>query len=594
MLGNLRIKTKLFLLSSLNLLLVFFLGILGFFILNQNAKAIHSVFDESFLPTIHFSKLSRNLQIISNEGYKAAMHNSQIAESKFHLDHSLEIHLSKLQTAQKEVHNEIKILTALNLDKEARNFVSIMEKEFDILEKNGLVPLLEAYKANDFSTANTILSRDFPKSFRNIDASLSSIIERELAFANNQKNQSTTIINFSKLLIIVSLVAALFFSVISSTLFIASINSSLVRASEAVQEISRGNLSVTITKHGRDEIGQFLELIREMANKIARIIAEVRENSDALVSSAKELSETSGVLSQAANEQASSVEQTSASLEEMAATISSNADHASSTDSLARRSAVEIQNGGQAVMETSEAMKKILERIMIIDEIASQTNLLALNATIEAARAGEHGRGFAVVATEVGKLAETSQSAAKEIVSLATKSVSVAETANDMLGVIVPMIQKTANHVQEIASTSDYQKTNVNQISSAMIRLDNITQQTASTAEELSATAEMLEKRSENLINILKFFHQSSVKQESSIQSHQRIKSGPARVDKAIEKPPISKSEPAKTQTPAKQYSTLPTMPGKDVKPRGAMSQGEIKKPDQILNPGDKKDFEKF
>ena len=84
-------------------------------------------------------------------------------------------------------------------------------------------------------------------------------------------------------------------------------------------------------------------------------------------------------------------------------------------------------------------MKSIAEKISIIEEIAYQTNLLALNAAIEAARAGEHGRGFAVVATEVRKLAERSQAAAKEIRCLAASSVQVAERSGNVLDELVPV-----------------------------------------------------------------------------------------------------------------------------------------------------------
>jgi methyl-accepting chemotaxis protein len=153
-----------------------------------------------------------------------------------------------------------------------------------------------------------------------------------------------------------------------------------------------------------------------------------------------------------------------------------------------------------------DAMKSITEKIEIVDEIAYQTNLLALNAAIEAARAGEHGRGFAVVATEVRKLAERSQSAAKEISSLATDSVKVAEHSGKLLDELVPSIQKTAELVQEVAAASREQSAGVAQINKAMTQVDQVTQRNASSAEELSSTAEELASQSEGLLQLMNYF----------------------------------------------------------------------------------------
>jgi hypothetical protein len=77
--------------------------------------------------------------------------------------------------------------------------------------------------------------------------------------------------------------------------------------------------------------------------------------------------------------------------------------------------------GVESLANKSSAIGNI---ISTIDSIARQTNLLALNASIEAARAGEAGRGFAVVAGEIGKLAEQTSNATKEIVAI-IKDISV-------------------------------------------------------------------------------------------------------------------------------------------------------------------------
>src|SRR5260370_17385432 len=117
----------------------------------------------------------------------------------------------------------------------------------------------------------------------------------------------------------------------------------------------------------------------------------------------------------------------------MPASISKNADNSRQLEQSAVKAARDGDESGKAVVETVGAMKAIAEKISIIEEIAYQTNLLALNAAIEAARAGEHGKGFAVVATEVRKLAERSQTAAKEIGGLAASSVKVAERTGHLL-----------------------------------------------------------------------------------------------------------------------------------------------------------------
>ena len=61
------------------------------------------------------------------------------------------------------------------------------------------------------------------------------------------------------------------------------------------------------------------------------------------------------------------------------------------------------------------------------------------------------------MAAEVRKLAERSQAAASEITQLSRSSTEVAERAGDLLGRLVPDIQRTAELVQEINAASQEQ-----------------------------------------------------------------------------------------------------------------------------------------
>jgi methyl-accepting chemotaxis protein len=296
---------------------------------------------------------------------------------------------------------------------------------------------------------------------------------------------------------------------------------SMREMADAAGRIAEGDLTVRIRpRSDRDVLALSLG---NMVAKLSQVIGEVRAGAAALSGASSQVSATSQSLSQGTSEQAASVEETTSSLEQMSASITKNAENSRSMEQMAVKGANDAGESGQAVSDTVAAMADIAEKISIIEEIAYQTNLLALNAAIEAARAGEHGKGFAVVATEVRKLAERSQAAAKEIGGLAGSSVRVAERSGKLLSELVPAIRKTADLVQEVAAASSEQAAGVTQINRALLSVDQVTQRNASASEELASTAEEMAAQAESLQQLVSFFRVHGVEEAPTAP-----RSGPA------------------------------------------------------------------
>jgi len=279
---------------------------------------------------------------------------------------------------------------------------------------------------------------------------------------------------------------------------------SLRKMVAAATAIAGGDLTVKVSAQSeKDVLGNALA---DMVTRLTATMSEIRAGAAGLSSASAQVSSTSQALSQGTSEQAASVEETTSSLEQMSASILQNAENSRQTEQLAVSGSKEAEESGRTVKQTVVAMRNIADKVSIIEEIAYQTNLLALNAAIEAARAGEHGRGFAVVATEVRKLAERSQSAAREISGLAASSVGVAERSGQLLDELVPRIRKTADLVQEVSAASAEQSSGVAQINRAMGQVDQVTQRNASAAEELASTAEEMAAQAEGLQQLVSHF----------------------------------------------------------------------------------------
>lgn len=108
--------------------------------------------------------------------------------------------------------------------------------------------------------------------------------------------------------------------------------------------------------------------------------------------------------------------------------------------------------------------QSIAKSVGLIHGIAEQTKMLALNASIEAAHAGDAGRGFSVVAGEVGKLAEQSSQASKQITTSIYEMENVAGEATDKFRKMVTKLRDNLTLTNEAKIAFDQLMDEINTV----------------------------------------------------------------------------------------------------------------------------------
>ena len=258
-------------------------------------------------------------------------------------------------------------------------------------------------------------------------------------------------------------------------------------------------------------IGFFIN--RFIATSLRQVIDSLAAGSGSITTASAEITVNSRRMAEAAGEQASSLEETSASLEQMSSTTKRNSDNARQANGMADDARAAVEKSRTTMLRMSEAIGQIkgssdqtARIIKTIDEIAFQTNLLALNAAVEAARAGDAGKGFAVVAEEVRNLAQRSAEAARNTSALieqsqkhADKGVAVSQEVAGDLTRIVESVGNLSSLIGEVATASIEQAKGIEQIGSAVTRMDKLTQAGAANAGESASASEDMAARASEL-----------------------------------------------------------------------------------------------
>ena len=236
---------------------------------------------------------------------------------------------------------------------------------------------------------------------------------------------------------------------------------------------------------------------RSITTPISRIMKGLKGSSRQIGDASDHMSAASRSLAEGAGEQSASLQQSSASLEEISAMTRQNAENSHQADLLTTAASRLVQHADGSMKQLAASMEGIARAseaasriVKTIDEIAFQTNLLALNAAVEAARAGQAGAGFSVVAEEVrnlaGRAAAAAASTAELVEGINGKVQGGLKNVRDTAGEFQEVVsgsRKLAELISGIAASSAQQAQGIDQINTAVSRIEQVTQKNATEAE---------------------------------------------------------------------------------------------------------------
>ncbi len=372
------------------------------------------------------------------------------------------------------------------------------------------------------------------KYFDKFRTQIATFIEREQSLMEVRHKRSGATANRAKIVLaggtVLIIVIALAISMLLSHIITKPVN----RAVEIADALANGDMTRRLSVDTKDEVGVLSMALNRIAEDLGKMLTQVMVSSEVLTETSETLSAVSSELVQGAEETstqsttvaggsadmddrmksiAATMEQASTNInmmatatEEMTSTINEIAGNAEKARGISDKAVVQARTTSEQMKELGIAAKDISMVTETIAGISEQTNLLALNATIEAARAGEAGKGFAVVANEIKDLAQQTAAATGEIkakvdgiqsstdnsITHIDQICGVIDDINDIIAMIATAIAEQSATTSEIAE-------NVSQASQGIQEVSGNVGQSATLAGEISDSIATVNQAAEGM-----------------------------------------------------------------------------------------------
>ncbi|MFH0821711.1 MAG: CHASE3 domain-containing protein [Pseudomonadota bacterium] len=357
---------------------------------------------------------------------------------------------------------------------------------------------------------------------------------REDSLMADRRKTADHTASLTRKLLAAGTVVAVFVALLIAIVLSGRIVRPLFKAVSLAESIGEGDLSRTIEVNTRDEVGKLCKALNSMVENLRSQINRVMLAVDVLVSESAEVAATVAQVAASTAQTSSALTELTTTVEEVKGSARVASDMAKGVAKSARESVQVAEAGkkftentiekmnlikdqmesiGETVVRLSEHSRQIGAIIATVQDIADQSNLLAVNASIEAARAGDQGKGFAVVAQEIKSLADQSRQATEQVrtiledtgkwvsaVVMATEQGSKAVQSGveqsvrsgEVIGTLSGGVVSSSQSASVIQTASEQQSVGVEQVSDAMVTIEQAMRRISDSTGQLEAAAQKL------------------------------------------------------------------------------------------------------
>ena len=390
------------------------------------------------------------------------------------------------------------------------------------------------------------------QAYNDVNWELGIVTDSYKDFVQAEVNAASDRYEQAKITLAVSMLIVLLLSVFMVGALGHSINHSVAYLIGIFQEVAKGDLTVPMESHTKDEFGLLVDACKDTVANLRNLISNIQDTANQTAAFAGQLTENASQSAQATQQVAESICKVAGSASQQGEAVGnsmedihtmaeqlqvfqqkaeSSCQAAEHMEQLSTQGRSHVMAAVGQMTEISDSVTSSADVIRLladrsneigqisdtISNIAGQTNLLALNAAIEAARAGDAGRGFAVVAEEVRKLAEESDKAAHQIAILissiqqetqqavkrmenGTEQVrngqEVISAAGEAFGEIADAVDNLAHHAQDILQGA---KLSADKAGALVKTMENIHQASTEVASETQSVSAATEEQSASM-----------------------------------------------------------------------------------------------